>query len=675
MTCSDSPQNTAPDPGITPTPTTPSALAAAAATAVDPPPAANSTAPTTRPAGHPPSISTSPARLGTSPTASSLNGTATSSPTTPTARTVSPRTCNPQRAPSSAPNSDATAPHAPSSLATVGRHRSATVLGPSSGTGTRTGSASGTMTRTTTSISRACISAIPGGRAAGEILQRARTATTASAHGSLHDVTPPSSLQSTASTASRVFESLLQSRKHTASSRPGLSTVAGSGTDSESDFPGTPSRPAKPALPEQTRSYRYRNLTVKQILEWITPDNLTVLNLSNNQLPVIPDPICGIQTLRTLSLNWNNLCDLNPKLVQLQALQTLALSANRITDASLLGIAWKDMPNLKRLMLVQNQLKEFPECLLGTKLDTLSLSNNALTHLPDEITNMVHLQWLGLSNNQLRSVAPLRKMHPLSGLTLANNPLEDHDDVTRDLQFFTKVMRVTKTFSIPSPLDTVERARTATNQLDAELMREIARHAATAPPGSPLDAAINPSTLDLVLAGRGGAAPSRSASRTTFSLASKPSMFRKKSKRGGGPIAGATGMTVSTRGPSIVATAGSMFAGMRRPSKGAVAAGSPLSAGGGLMVPGGASNVSGGLPSIASGVAEEGGGGSSVGSLVAPSFIESCTSGASASPGTSVSSTTRLAESLTPTMITAATIGAMGGRIGGDALGGVAEQD
>ncbi|KAJ3371430.1 hypothetical protein GGF31_003355 [Allomyces arbusculus] len=543
------------------------------------------------------------------------------------------------------------------------------------------------MTRTTTSVSRACISAISGGRTAGESMQRARTATTVSANGSMHDVTPPPPpLQSTASTASRVIESLLQSRKHIASSRTGLSTVAGSGTDSDSEFTGTPSRPAKPALPEQTRSYRYRNLTVRQIQEWITPDNLTVLNLSNNQLPVIPDPICGIQTLRTLSLNWNNLCDLNPKLVQLQALQTLAFSANRITDASLLAVAWKDMPNLKRLMLVQNQLKEFPKCLLDTNLDTLALSNNAITHLPDEIINMVHLQWLGLSNNQLRSVAPLHKMHPLSGLTLANNPLKDHDDVTRDLQFFTKVMRVTKSFSIPSPLDTVERARTATNQLDAELMREIARHAATAPPGSPLDAGVNPSTLDLVLAGRGGAAPSRSASRTTFSLASKPSIFRKKSKRGGGPTTAGAGVTVNTRRPSIVATAGSMFAGMRRTSKGAgvagaataaVAASPTPSSGGGLMVPGGASNLSGGLPSIASGVVEEDGGGSVVGSVVAPSMIESCASGGTAgSAGTSVSSTTRLAESLTPTMITAATIGAMGGgRLGSDALSGVAEQD
>ncbi|KNE67162.1 hypothetical protein AMAG_12232 [Allomyces macrogynus ATCC 38327] len=367
----DSPQNTAPDPGSTPTPVAPTAHTAAATGATDSPPATTSTASASRPTGHPPSISTNPARLRTPSTASSLNDTATSWPTTPTARTVSPRTSNPQRAQSSAPNSDAAALHAPSLLPTVGRHRSATVLGPSSDTGSGTSSTSGTMTRTTTSASRACISAIPGGRAAGESMQRARTATTASANGSMHDETPPPPLQSTVSTASRVFESLLQSRKHIASSRTGLSTVAGSGTDSDSEFTGTPSRPAKSALPEQTCSYRYRNLTVRQIQEWITPDNLTVLNLSNNQLPVIPDPICGIQTLRTLSLNWNNLCDLNPKLVQLQALQTIALSANRITDASLLGVAWKDMPNLKRLMLVQNQLKEFPKCLLDTKCVSL----------------------------------------------------------------------------------------------------------------------------------------------------------------------------------------------------------------------------------------------------------------------------------------------------------------
>lgn len=104
------------------------------------------------------------------------------------------------------------------------------------------------------------------------------------------------------------------------------------------------------------------------------PEEVTELNLANNQLKVLPDYIGRLK-------------------------------------------------NLKKLNLGQNKFKVFPSVILTlTKLEELYLNHNLLTKIPETISNLKHLKVLFLNKNHFTSLPEsIGELTKLSNLNLFDN--------------------------------------------------------------------------------------------------------------------------------------------------------------------------------------------------------------------------------------------------------------
>ena len=132
--------------------------------------------------------------------------------------------------------------------------------------------------------------------------------------------------------------------------------------------------------------------------------NLTVLNLSENQLTSLPPEIVQLTNLTELILYGNQLTSLPPKIVQLTNLTGLYLFDNQLTS---LPPEIVQLTNLTVLNLSDNELTSLPpEIVQLTNLTELDLSENQLTSLPPEIVQLTNLTKLDLSGNQLTSPPP-----------------------------------------------------------------------------------------------------------------------------------------------------------------------------------------------------------------------------------------------------------------------------
>ena len=84
---------------------------------------------------------------------------------------------------------------------------------------------------------------------------------------------------------------------------------------------------------------------------------------------------------------------------ELATLQTLDLSWNQLTD---LPESIGQLTQLQKLDLSYNQLTSLPDSISKlTQLQTLDLSYNRLTDLPDSISKLTQLQTLNLSGNNI----------------------------------------------------------------------------------------------------------------------------------------------------------------------------------------------------------------------------------------------------------------------------------
>jgi hypothetical protein len=106
---------------------------------------------------------------------------------------------------------------------------------------------------------------------------------------------------------------------------------------------------------------------------------LTILNLSNNELTVLPTEIYQLTQLIVLSLDRNKLTFLPKEIGQMNQLRNLGLTKNYLTAIP---------TTIGKL----------------TRLHTLDLDNNKLTHLPVEIGQLIQLTSLGISGNQIENI-------------------------------------------------------------------------------------------------------------------------------------------------------------------------------------------------------------------------------------------------------------------------------
>ena len=161
-----------------------------------------------------------------------------------------------------------------------------------------------------------------------------------------------------------------------------------------------------------------------EVMEDMT--SLRWLKLTSTQLRAIPDEISGLQKLEHLTLKKNNVAAIEREQFKgLKCLRTLNLSRNALTAKNISSDTF-DSEELNTLDLSHNELTEVPEgvgkarCLL-----VLNLSHNKLEAIPSQLLmNVTDLLTLDVSNNSLEALPPqLRRLTNLQTLVLSNNPL------------------------------------------------------------------------------------------------------------------------------------------------------------------------------------------------------------------------------------------------------------
>ncbi|MBD9461874.1 leucine-rich repeat-containing protein kinase family protein [Pseudomonas sp. Pdm06] len=154
-------------------------------------------------------------------------------------------------------------------------------------------------------------------------------------------------------------------------------------------------------------------------------DSLEILNLSGNQLDTLPDDLHRLTRLRVLFCSDNRFTELPECLGRCSALTMVGFKANRITrvtgaalpqqlrwliltdnDVSHLPDELGQRPHLQKLMLAGNRLQQLPASLGQChRLELLRIAANQLTELPQWLLELPSLSWLAYAGNPLETQA------------------------------------------------------------------------------------------------------------------------------------------------------------------------------------------------------------------------------------------------------------------------------
>ena len=150
-------------------------------------------------------------------------------------------------------------------------------------------------------------------------------------------------------------------------------------------------------------------------------DTLEVLNLSGNRLRELPHQLTRLHKLQVLFASDNDFEVLPEVLGDCPALHMVGFKANRIAEvpASALppALRWLTLtdnaighlpaelgqrPALQKLMLAGNRLQALPDSLQqAQRLELLRISANRLTEVPGWLTELPRLSWLALAGNAM----------------------------------------------------------------------------------------------------------------------------------------------------------------------------------------------------------------------------------------------------------------------------------
>jgi small GTP-binding protein len=143
--------------------------------------------------------------------------------------------------------------------------------------------------------------------------------------------------------------------------------------------------------------------------------NLTSLNLFGNSLKTLSKEVCALTNLRKLNVSFNELEDLAPEIHQLNQLVELDLFNNLL---KFLPEAITELSNLSELLLEGNFLTDLPEGFRKLlNLKKLYLTGNIFTYFPHEITNLSNLEILALNQFQDTISVPFSFIRRRTGLS------------------------------------------------------------------------------------------------------------------------------------------------------------------------------------------------------------------------------------------------------------------
>ena len=160
--------------------------------------------------------------------------------------------------------------------------------------------------------------------------------------------------------------------------------------------------------------------------------NLYFLFLSSNRLTEIPEFICNLTNLKLLGFQDNLLTEIPSFISNLTNLTMLGLSGNKLTA---LPESIGNLSNLKNLCLIDNELTTVPESIGNlTNLLELSLDKNKLTTLPESISNLTFLEQFALGNNLLNVIPNfIWKLKNLTHLGLEDNRFTEIPEMISNL--------------------------------------------------------------------------------------------------------------------------------------------------------------------------------------------------------------------------------------------------
>jgi hypothetical protein len=156
----------------------------------------------------------------------------------------------------------------------------------------------------------------------------------------------------------------------------------------------------------------------EQILD--LADSLEILDLSGNQLSVLPDSFARLHKLKIVFFSDNLFTVFPAVLYQCRQLDIIGFKANQIRYISEQSIP----ENTRWLILTNNRLEALPAAIGNcSRLQKCMLAGNRLTTLPESLQNCNRLELLRVSANRLASLPGwLLRMPCLSWLAFAGNP-------------------------------------------------------------------------------------------------------------------------------------------------------------------------------------------------------------------------------------------------------------
>ncbi|WP_291912214.1 leucine-rich repeat-containing protein kinase family protein [Limnohabitans sp.] len=173
-------------------------------------------------------------------------------------------------------------------------------------------------------------------------------------------------------------------------------------------------------------------------------DTLEVLNLSGNRLRDLPHQLGRLHKLQVLFASDNDFSAVPEVLGECPALQMVGFKANRIADVPAAALPpalrWLTLtdnaighlpselgqrPALQKLMLAGNRLQALPESLQNAqRLELLRVSANRMERVPGWLTELPRLAWLALAGNAMGWVCPAGPELPgMAWSDLSHGPL------------------------------------------------------------------------------------------------------------------------------------------------------------------------------------------------------------------------------------------------------------
>ena len=157
-------------------------------------------------------------------------------------------------------------------------------------------------------------------------------------------------------------------------------------------------------------------------------DTLEVLNLTGNQLSVLPADLHRLTHLKVLFCSNNEFTELPEALGLCQQLFFVGFKACKIAHVSPRSLP----PMLRSLVLTDNRIDALPDELgQCQRLQKLMMAGNCLRSLPSSLAACERLELVRISANQMTELpAWLLQMPALAWLAFAGNPLNDiHTEV------------------------------------------------------------------------------------------------------------------------------------------------------------------------------------------------------------------------------------------------------